>query len=53
MDPLKLPFKVLPELTRVTEAIHTDICERRAGKGGANKEVKSKRRKLKERDPWG
>ena len=44
---------MLPDLTKVAEAIHADICERRAGKHGADKEVKSKRRKLKERDPWG
>ena len=44
---------MLPDLTKVAEAIHADICERRAGKKGTGNEGKSKQRKLKERDPWG
>ena len=56
MDPDKLPFKVLPDLVRVAGAIHEDICERRAGRRGAaadGKNDKGKKRKLRERDPWG
>ena len=52
IDPAKLSLKILPQLERVAEELHSDIVRRRAEKGTRSAR-QAKKVKLKERDPWG
>ena len=68
LDPAVLPFKILPELARVSEEIYGDIRRRRASSAVAASSpsqtgkfkqplppmapARNRRRPLRERDPW-
>jgi hypothetical protein len=52
IDPTRLAFKLLPQLEKVSEELHSDIVMRRARRD-TTKVRRAKKVKLKERDPWG